>query len=115
MLEIIAAFILSYAGFSSLNLRFNHQRAHSWGMRDTPTLPNWAFKVGGCLLLGLALLPAVLSWGLGAGLGMGLLMLALAACLQTKLLAHAPAMAIGMAPTGMVIGLACASLAVLSV
>ncbi len=114
MLEMIAAFVLSYAGVASLNLKFNHHRAHSWGMRDTPTLPDWAFKAGGCLLLTLALAPAVLTWGVAAGLGLGLLMLALAACLQIKLLARAPAMAIGMAPTGMVIGLACASLAVLA-
>ncbi len=114
MLEIIAAFVLSFAGISSMNLKPNHHCAQSWGWRETPALPAWAFKLSGWVLLGLAFVPSLLTRGLGAGLIMWLAMLALAAGIQFKLSAHAPTMAIGMAPTSAVIGLACASLVILA-
>jgi hypothetical protein len=114
MLEIIAAFVLSFAGIASLNIKFNHRDAPSLGWRETPALPNWAFKISGWILLSLALTPSVLTWGLGIGLVMWFIMLTLAAGVQLKLLAHAPTMSMGIAPTSAVIGLACASLVILT-
>jgi hypothetical protein len=100
---IALSLLLSFCAFSALSLAMNRHHQQVFGRAVTPRRQT-LLRIGGALLLLLALPPAIRGWGLSVGLAVWCVQLTLAAQAQLLLLTYRPAWAVRASAAS---GLAC--------
>lgn len=103
-LVVLTALGLCFAGMVALSLAIDRHHKQVYGA-DAPPRKRYLLRVGGTLLLALAIGPCVLLWGSGAGFVAWVGMLTVGALLAAGLLPYWPARVAPLAAVAGALGL----------
>ncbi|MYM71945.1 DUF3325 family protein [Duganella sp. FT134W] len=103
-LVVLTALALCFAGMVALSLAIDRHHKQVYGA-DAPPRKRYLLRVGGTLLLALAIAPCLLLWGSGAGLVAWVGMLTVGALLAAGLLPYWPARVAPLAAVAGALGL----------
>ncbi|WP_454256596.1 DUF3325 domain-containing protein [Pseudomonas sp. Marseille-Q8238] len=81
---------LSYAGMAGLSLGMNRHAAQVWPKKKLTPFGQRGLRLGGWLLLALALLPCLWTWGVSVGIVAWIGLIGAGALLLVLLLAYRP-------------------------